>query len=436
MRQATILLTGLVAVFGATSAMAQTPGGECTAGFCGAPNQSGGGGGCGGGSILINNTDDGDTFQYADDADDDGVEDDFDNCPSVENEAQVDADGDGRGDACDNCASVSNSGQLDVDGDGDGDDCDADADGDGIVNGSDNCALVFNPSQSSLLGGGVGDACNDDDDNDGCHDAEDNCATRAPTGDDPPCDAGGILSDCAGGDSDGDGIVDHLDRCPEVASDLSGNEDGDSDGIGNACDGDIDADGFGNDIDTCINLPNLDQADVDGDGLGDSCDPLLCYVISNEDTCLNPAGAFAVHAGKAATLSTGDALALHMFSNRPNAAIRYTWSVITQPSNGRYDIANPQGAVSISDGVRSIYEKDRAVTFTAYAPGKYTIELLGELAFDDEQNPGLTTSRSTVQIDVTGDAIAADGCTSTSTTASAAGLLLLGVLGLLGRRRT
>ena len=42
---------------------------------CGTPEQSGGGGcGCGGGSILVNNTDLGDTYQYADDYDDDGIE--------------------------------------------------------------------------------------------------------------------------------------------------------------------------------------------------------------------------------------------------------------------------------------------------------------------------------------------------------------------------
>ena len=43
-------------------------------GDCGTPNQSGGGGG-GGGSVLIANTDLGDTYQNADDFDDDGIED-------------------------------------------------------------------------------------------------------------------------------------------------------------------------------------------------------------------------------------------------------------------------------------------------------------------------------------------------------------------------
>ena len=56
-----------------------------------------GNGGGGGGSILINNTDLGDTYQYADDYDDDGIEDNMDNCPHVINNSQADSDGDGFG---------------------------------------------------------------------------------------------------------------------------------------------------------------------------------------------------------------------------------------------------------------------------------------------------------------------------------------------------
>ena len=45
---------------------------ECDNNFgdCGTPEQSGGGGG-GGGSVLVTNTDLGDTYQHADDYDDD-----------------------------------------------------------------------------------------------------------------------------------------------------------------------------------------------------------------------------------------------------------------------------------------------------------------------------------------------------------------------------
>ena len=72
------------------------PSGECTQDSddeaCGTPDQSGGGCGCGGGSILIANTDEGDSYQYADDYDDDGREDNTDNCPFAANADQSDGD--------------------------------------------------------------------------------------------------------------------------------------------------------------------------------------------------------------------------------------------------------------------------------------------------------------------------------------------------------
>ena len=58
------------------------------------------------------------------DLDSDGINDDFDNCPSSANADQVDTDGDGIGDACDNCPSIRNPDQEDTDGDNIGDACD------------------------------------------------------------------------------------------------------------------------------------------------------------------------------------------------------------------------------------------------------------------------------------------------------------------------
>jgi hypothetical protein len=59
------------------------------------------------------------------DADDDGVDDDADNCPSIANADQADADADAVGDACDNCAAVANADQADTFGAvGVGDACD------------------------------------------------------------------------------------------------------------------------------------------------------------------------------------------------------------------------------------------------------------------------------------------------------------------------
>ena len=152
------------------------PGFECDDKFgsCGTPELSGGGGGCGGGgSILVANTDLGDTYQYADDWDDDGWEDPFDNCPHVPNLAQLDGDGDNVGDACANCLTASNEDQFDLDGDAAGDACDDDMDGDQINNAVDSCPKVPNPvtgaatAQAVLDGDGQGDACDDDIDGDG-----------------------------------------------------------------------------------------------------------------------------------------------------------------------------------------------------------------------------------------------------------------------------
>ena len=106
-------------------------------GDCGTPNQSGGGGG-GSGSILIANTDLGDTYQNADDFDDDGIEDSSDNCLRISNPDQLDRDGDGWGDACDNCLEDFND-QIDSDGDGWGNICDIDDDNDGIEDYVDKC---------------------------------------------------------------------------------------------------------------------------------------------------------------------------------------------------------------------------------------------------------------------------------------------------------
>ena len=107
-------------------------------GDCGTPNQSGGGGG-GGGSVLIANTDLGDTYQNADDFDDDGIEDPSDNCVRVQNPIQIDQDGDGVGDSCDNCLYDFNPDQKDFDGDGFGNICDDDDDDDGIEDWEDEC---------------------------------------------------------------------------------------------------------------------------------------------------------------------------------------------------------------------------------------------------------------------------------------------------------
>ena len=124
---------------------------ECDNNFgdCGTPEQSGGGGG-GKGSILISNTDLGDSYQHADDYDDDGVEDPSDNCMRYPNPDQIDLDGDGVGDMCDNCLLFYNPMQEDSDADGWGDFCDEDIDNDGIPNKEDNCIMHWGETCPNL----------------------------------------------------------------------------------------------------------------------------------------------------------------------------------------------------------------------------------------------------------------------------------------------
>jgi len=179
MKYAQIIIVGLVAMFGAP-ALTQAQAFECDSKFgaCGTPNLSGGACGCGGGgSILIANTDLGDTYQFADDYDNDGWEDSFDNCLRAYNPDQGDADGDEFGDACDNCLEVSNRDQFDFDGDVLGNACDLDLDGDDILNVDDNCADVPNPLvdgiQLDLDGDGFGDACDCDFNTDGSCNVDD-----------------------------------------------------------------------------------------------------------------------------------------------------------------------------------------------------------------------------------------------------------------------
>jgi internalin A len=72
------------------------------------------------------------------DIDHDGVRDEDDNCPIVENPDQTDRDGDGIGDVCDNCSGLVNPDQADGDTDGVGDLC-------------DNCPILANSDQAVVV---------------------------------------------------------------------------------------------------------------------------------------------------------------------------------------------------------------------------------------------------------------------------------------------
>jgi len=163
------------------------------------------------------------------DADNDGISNDLDNCVTVMNSGQEDEDGDGAGDVCDNCPALANSDQSDIDEDEVGDSC-------------DNCPADANGDQSDGDGDDVGDVC-------------DNCAS----------DANGDQAD-----ADDDGVGNICDNCPSIAN--SDQDDIDVDGAGDACDEDMDGDEVPNGQDNCPQVANADQADSDSDGAGDACD--------------------------------------------------------------------------------------------------------------------------------------------------------------------
>ncbi|MBW2732234.1 MAG: thrombospondin type 3 repeat-containing protein [Deltaproteobacteria bacterium] len=409
---------------------AQAPG-ECTGGACGTPDTSGGGGGCGcgGGSVLVANTDLGDTYQYADDYDNDGWEDDVDNCAFVTNQGQEDGDGDGIGDSCDNCPGAFNAEQIDSDGDSQGDACDADDDNDGLDDADDNCVTVANPLQNNTDNDGEGDACDGDDDDDGVLDIEDNCPRVANP--DQLDSAPNTYGDACDDDMDKDNILDAKDNCPTVAN--RDQLDGDLDGKGDSCDADMDGDGVTNVQDNCPDLANTLQIDADRDGRGDLCDQRFCYVVGgDQESCLDPTSPFAVYAPSLA-VKTGEPARVRIFANRTNTAIRYTWSVTQRPSGSTSTVENPRGTVRFSSPYEYFYLKDNVARFTADEPGTYQLRLTGELVFADTVNENFPRSHTYVMT-VVAEGESQGGC-SLGGDASSAGLVLLLGLGLLVARR-
>jgi len=429
-----------------SSASAQNSG-ECSGGLCGTPNQSGGGCGCGCGcSILVAMTDRGDTYQFADDFDGDGLEDEYDNCAFAANYDQVDADGDGVGDVCDTCRSVGNVDQSDLNGDGEGDACDNDIDGDGLLNGADNCQLMPNAAQVDTDSDTQGDACDTDDDNDGILDVSDACRLLAGTA---------IVSGCDN-DEDSDGIPNATDNCSSIANPVEAGTglqaDLDADGLGDACDTDRDGDGVLNNRDNCVGVFNPNQIDADRDGLGDdgnfsggatSCDFSECYVIGGDaQNCLNTAGAFTTKLGLLANkFEVGEDIVVTLFSNRLEKVHNWTARFGDLPKNsdavllnGKGSAATIAGSPQVGNCIRQAGDGSCAefnyIKFTPDEPGKYVIQVVTELRQGDSL--GNAASTANITVDVGGES---QGCNSQVQGRASLALLGLGLVVLALRRR-
>ncbi len=268
--------------------------GSCQAGSTGCQSDAD----CSGGEVCVSGA------CQSIDADGDGIEDGFDNCPTNSNPSQVDADGDSVGDDCDNCINVANVSQSDVDADQMGDACDpADPNGNEVCDGLDNdadgsvdegcptssgCTVDADCASGQVCISGscqVSSGCSVDADcaggevcvNGSCQ-MSSGCTVDADCASGEVCVSGSCQAgstgcqsdaDCSGGevcvsgacqsiDADGDGIEDGFDNCPTNSNPSQVDADGDS---------------VGDDCDNCINVANVSQSDVDADQMGDACDP-------------------------------------------------------------------------------------------------------------------------------------------------------------------
>jgi hypothetical protein len=349
------------------------------------------------------------TYQYADDYDDDGIEDLHDNCPHVANRDQGNADGDAMGDVCDSCVVVRTEVLADLDEDGLGDECDDDVDGDEVADDADNCPNVTNPVvdglQSDTDDDGIGDACDTDDDDDGFADLEDSCPLVSNPGQEA------IEADRCFADTDGDEVYDQADNC--VAERNPEQVDTDGDEVGDECDADLDGDGVLNDLDSCPTVMQEAQIDLDRDGVGEECDDRYCYVVmSDTENCLDPSASFRVYTPSLQGVRTGDGVRLRLFANRELAPIQYLWSVIDAPEDSLAKVVNDYGSVRCSTPWEYHYAENNVASFTPDEPGEYAIRLEATQVWDDAVSGDAgETSEAIAYLVVEGESLN-DGCSA------------------------